>query len=355
MTTPAILATIEARRRWNWETREAWRWLTNSQQMRDTVDCLVRSLSPEAFARFLREHDFTQYPWFFEHYYHDQRPPHDDQIVWPLIQDRWLSTLPAQTIIPSEEDCAKCYTDPWHEYRLIYQENAPLSIYAPSEDDEADYQDAGGGAWIYWRGKLLEHYTYPREQFADARELTNLCLYLEELGIPVNQSTAVFFSDWFIAMDPGHQYSSLLPQLLCYKVWEQPATHKVAFTHVHRLEDQKGRVRTLYFDGKIWHKVRHYNSRVEPWKTVRATLHESRMRNPFDFHAMEYLKWISADMGQEKDAGQHYAPLTASSPGCRPTPFFQTFLEADGGPWCPYDDAEQCPGCAGGIHLATVL
>jgi hypothetical protein len=207
MATPAILATIEARCYWNWETRTAWSWLTNFQQMRDTVDDPIRSLSPEAFVQFLQEHDFTQYAWFFQHYYHNQRPPHDDQIDWAVIRQRWLKALPARAIIPSEEDRATCYADHWHEYRLLYREGAPLSIYAPSEDDEADYLDAGGGAWIYWRGRLLEHYTYPYEQLSDARELTDLCFYLEELGVPVNQSTAVHFSDWFVAMNPATRIS----------------------------------------------------------------------------------------------------------------------------------------------------
>jgi hypothetical protein len=127
------------------------------------------------------------------------------------------------------------------------------------------------------------------------------------------------------------------------------------FAHLHHLKDQKGRVRSLYFDGATWHKVRNYNNQIEPWKTVRATLHESRLRDPFDYHAMEYLKWISADMGQGKDAGQSYAPLDGVLAWMQAHTIFPNFLEADGGPWCFYDAAEQCPGCAGGIHLATVL
>ena len=355
MTTPAILAAIEARRHWSWETREAWNWLTNFQQMRDTVDGPMRELSPGALALFLQEHDFRQHTWFLQHYYHHQRPPQDDQIDWSAIRDRWLATLPAQTIIPSEVDRAQCSADRWHEYRLLYREDAPLSIYAQSSDDEADYLDAGGGAWIYWRGERIEHYTYPYEQLADARELIDLCSYLEDLGIPVNQSTAVWFSDWFVAMNPGHPYIPLLPQLLCYKVWEHPAAHKIVFTHLHDLEDTKGRVRSLYLDGRTWHKVRRYTNQIEPWKTVRAALSASWLREPFDYHAMEYLGWTSAAMGQGKDAGQLYAPLDGVLAWMQAHNIFPNFLESDGGPWCPYDDADQCPGCAGEIHRTPVL
>ena len=199
-------------------------------------------------------------------------------------------------MIPAEADRAQCSADHWHEDRLLYREDAPLSIYAPGEDDEADYQDAGGGAWIYWRGKRIEHYTYPYEQLADARELTDLCFYLE---------------------------------------------------------DVKGRVRSLYFDGRAWHKVRHYTDQIEPWKTVRAALHASWLRDPFDYHAMDSLGWTTASMGQGRDAGQLYAPFDGVLAWMQAHKVFPHFLEADGGPWCFSDDAAECPGCAGEIPLPS--
>ena len=111
MTTPARLSTVLALRHWNWDTRDAWSWLTNCQHMRDLVDRNVRAGTPESFARFLQqEHDFTQYEWFFHFYCHKQRLPESSQIDWEAILDRWLKDLPAQTIIPRVEDRTRCFT-----------------------------------------------------------------------------------------------------------------------------------------------------------------------------------------------------------------------------------------------------
>lgn len=168
--------------------------------------------------------------------------------------------------------------------------------------------------------------------------------------MPVHTGTAVHTREWFLAMDLGHPYALLLPHLQCSQVWEEPATHQVVFSHLSHLQDRNGPVCSLSFDGHVWHKVRDYSDRIEPWKTIKATLSEGRLRDPFDYHAMAWLGWQPAQMGQAKHLRQIYAPLAGVLTWMKEHQVFPHFLEPDGGPWCPIDNAEHCPGCAGQLR-----
>lgn len=50
--------------------------------------------------------------------------------------------------------------------------------------------------YVYWKGKMVEHYSlswaYSQDAEKSARELARRCLYLEQIGIEVNSSNAVW-------------------------------------------------------------------------------------------------------------------------------------------------------------------
>lgn len=211
--------------------------------------------------------------------------------------------------------------------------------------------DAGGGscAWIFWRGKQLEHYSYLYQQLADAREFTNRCLYLEHLGLDV--PSVISSEDWFLQMDPGDPYIPVLAQLLCYHICEDKRG-QIAFTHLHNLKDEQGYVRVLYYDGSCWHKVRKLHNQIEPWSRYPFQAEDGPpLRGAFGYYIMDQaLGWTSANLGQDEHAGHIFAPIAGIKSWMQSKNIFPNFFEPDGGPWCPANgDFRQCDRCAGRI------
>jgi hypothetical protein len=92
---------------------------------------------------------------------------------------------------------------------------------------------------------------------------------------------------------------------------------------------------------------------IDPWAEARLVyVPEGRLRDPFDYHAMEYLGWQPVRAGQDAHQGLLYAPLEDMLAWLRTNHISPDFLAPGGGPWCPLDAAAHCPGCAGQLGPA---
>jgi len=112
--------------------------------------------------------------------------------------------------------------------------------------ENLSYDEQG---YIYWRGIEVEHFNRPLEQEGDAHQLAIVCAHLDAIGVSVSTATAVYYSQWFMAMDATHPYKDVLSVLT--GEWEcNPVTGEIAFVGVKNRP-----YRVLYYDGQVWHHI----------------------------------------------------------------------------------------------------
>jgi hypothetical protein len=122
-----------------------------------------------------------------------------------------------------------------------------------------------GQGYIYWKGKQVEHYSYPstpdgeRREREELRMLWNRCYYLESIGVPVGTPALAHWS-WFADVDQKTMDWAMPLLRMLPGFWVRP-TLNTPLANIpggqHRIEDEGDELLVSATTGKyvIWNRA----------------------------------------------------------------------------------------------------